>query len=149
MQTKKLTSTKQDEATRKPRVTVSKTIRLTNAELEHAGKLLPQFPECVSEADLLRQAALIGLYVLAAQATGQPTYGGYRADTLVALLKYRLLPAIDFLFEHDAYPALYRLRAASNAVEEVPTAEGERPNTPIDTEAGAELGDLGIDFMEG
>ena len=148
MRTKKPASAKKPVDARKPRVTVSKTIRLTEGELEHAGKLLPQFPECVSEADLLRQATLIGLYVLAAQASGQPAYGGYRADELVALLKYRVLPAIDFLFEHDAYPALYRLRAAGRAVGEAPAAEGDTPSTQINAEAGAELGDLGIDIMD-
>jgi hypothetical protein len=44
----------------------------TPDELAHVGKLLTQYPECASEAELLRQATMIGLYVLAAQATGQP-----------------------------------------------------------------------------
>src|SRR6266545_3034129 len=105
-----MNATSKPSATKTPRVTVSKGIRLTEAELEHVRKLLPQYPECASEAELLRQATLIGLYVLAAQATGQPAYGGYQPDELVALLKYRVLPAIDFLFERDAYPALYRTR---------------------------------------
>jgi hypothetical protein len=50
------------------------------------------------------------VYVLAAQATGHPVHGGYQPGELVALLKYRVLPAIDFLFAYDAYPALYRTR---------------------------------------
>src|SRR6185295_19373955 len=108
---------------KKPRVTVTKGVRLTPDELVHVGKLLTQYPECASEAELLRQATLIGLYVLAAQATGQPAHGGYQPDELVALLKYRVLPAIDFLFEHEAYPALYRLRSAGSGMEEAPAAE--------------------------
>src|SRR5918911_983414 len=109
--------------TKRPRVTVTKGVRLTEDELDHVALLLPRYPECASEAELLRQATLIGVYVLAAQAVGEPAYGGYRPDELVALLKYRVLPAIDFLFEHDAFPALYRLRAASSGAEEPPAAE--------------------------
>src|SRR6266545_3676202 len=104
---------------KEPRITVTKGIRLTENELAHVGKLLPQYPECASEAELLRQATLIGLYVLAAQATGQPAHGGYQPDELVSLLKYRVLPAIDFLFAHDAYPALYRVRMAGSATTEL------------------------------
>src|SRR5207253_2275916 len=97
-QRSKLMGTKQPADTRKPRITLTKGVRLTAVELAHVGKLLPQYPECASEAELLRQATLIGLYVLAAQATAQPAYAGYRPDELVALLKYRVLPTIDFLF---------------------------------------------------
>src|SRR4051812_26337361 len=136
-------------ATKKPRVTVTKGVRLTPDELEHVGMLLGQYPECASEAELLRQATLIGLCVLAAQATGQPAHGGYQPDELIALLKYRVLPAIDFLFAHDAYPAFYRLREAGSAIEELPasTVEGTT-STQIAAEAAEELGDLGTDFME-
>jgi len=144
-----MNATSKPSATKTPRVTVSKGIRLTEAELEHVRKLLPQYPECASEAELLRQATLIGLYVLAAQATGQPAYGGYRPDELVALLKYRVLPAIDFLFEQDAFPALYRLRAASSAGAEPSTPEARgSTGTQIVAEAADELGDLGTDFMD-
>lgn len=139
---------RKSSATKTPRVTVSKGVRLTEAELEHVRKLLPQYPECASEAELLRQATLIGLYVLAAQASGQPAYGGYQRDELIALLKYRVLPAIDFLFEHDAFPALYRLRAASSAAAEVPSAEGGSTGTQIVAEAADELGDLGTGFID-
>jgi hypothetical protein len=136
-------------APKKPRITVTKGVRLTPDELGHAGKLLAQYPECASEAELLRQATLIGLYVLAAQATGQPTHGGYQSDELVALLKYRVLPAIDFLFAHDAYPALYRVRVAGSAIQELPSSRIEDAmNTQIAAEAAEDLGDLGTDFME-
>ena len=70
---------KKPAAPKKPRVAVTKGVRLTPDELAHVGKLLRQYPECTSEAELLRQAALIGLYVLAAQATGQPAHGGLSA----------------------------------------------------------------------
>ena len=36
---------------KKPRITVTKGVRLTPDELGHAGKLLAQYPECASEAD--------------------------------------------------------------------------------------------------
>jgi hypothetical protein len=117
-------------APKKPRVTVTKGVRLTSDELDHVGKLLAQYPECASEAELLRQATLIGVYVLAAQATGQPMHGGYQPDERIALLKYRVLPAIDFLFAHDAYPALYRLRVAGSVIEELPASATQgTPNT--------------------
>ena len=134
---------------KKPRITVTKGVRLTPDELVHVGKLLTQYPECASEAELLRQATLIGLYVLAAQATGQPAHGGYQPDELIALLKYRVLPAIDFLFEHNAYPALYRVPVVGSATEELPgSATQGTTSTQIAAEAAEELGDLGTDFME-
>jgi hypothetical protein len=134
---------------KKPRVTVTKGVRLTPDELDHVGKLLAQYPECASEAELLRQATLIGVYVLAAQATGQPAHGGYQPDELVALLKYRVLPAIDFLFAQDAYPALYRLLVAGRPIEELPAAIVEgATSTQIVAEAAEDLGDLGTGFME-
>ena len=87
--------------------------------------------------------------MLAAQATGQPAHGGYQPDELVALLKYRVLPAIDFLFEHSAYPALYRVRAAGNAIEDLPASATQgTTSTPIVAEAADDLGDLGTGFME-
>ena len=134
---------------KKPRITTTKGVRLTPEELVHVGKLLAHYPECASEAELLRQATLIGVYVLAAQATGQPAHGGYQPDELIALLKYRVLPAIDFLFAHDAYPSLYRLRVAGSAIEQLPSSaiEGAR-STQIAAEAAEELGDLGTGFME-
>lgn len=133
---------------KQPRITVTKGIRLTENELAHVGKLLPQYPECASEAELLRQASLIGLYVLAAQARGQPAHGGYQPDELVSLLKYRVLPTIDFLFEHDAFPALYRLRAASSAAAEAPISKEGSTGTQIVAEAADELGDLGTGFID-
>ena len=134
---------------KKPRITVTKGVRLTPDELVHVGKLLTQYPECASEAELLRQATLIGLYVLAAQATGQPAHGGYQPDELIALLKYRVLPAIDFLFAHDAYPALYRVRAAGNATEALPASTTQGATSmQIAAEAADDLGDLGTSFME-
>jgi hypothetical protein len=134
---------------KKPRITTTKGVRLTPEELVHVGKLLPHYPECASEAEFLRQATLIGLYVLAAQATGEPAHGGHQPDELVALLKYRVLPAIDFLFAHDAYPALYRLRTAGSGAAELPspTVDGAA-STHSAAEAAGELNDLGTGFME-
>ena len=136
-------------ALKKPRVTITKGVRLTPDELVHVGKLLAHYPECASEAELLRQATLIGVYVLAAQATGQPAHGGYQPGDLVALLKYRVLPAIDFLFEHDAYPALYRLRKADTGAAQLPspTVDGAASMHSA-AEAAGELNDLGTGFME-
>jgi len=76
-------------------------------------------------------------------------HGGYQHDELVARLKYRVLPAIDFLFAHDAYPALYRLREAGSPIQDLPgsTVEGAT-STQIATEAADDLSDLGTSFME-
>jgi len=134
---------------KEPRITVTKGIRLTEDELAHVRNLIPQYPECASEAELLRQATLLGVYVLAAQATGQPAHGGYQPDKLVSLLKYRVLPAIDFLYEHGAYPALYRTREV--AVVEPPASEVTGSNTmstEIIPNAAAFLGEIGTEFME-
>lgn len=132
-----------------PRITVMKGIRLTPSEAALITRLLPQFPECASEAELLRMATLTGLYMLAAQATGTPAYGGYRPDELAALLKYRVLGAIDFLFEHDAFPALYRTQSSSApAVESEPQAPAPPAPTVQMAAAAAELSDLGTDFLE-
>ena len=136
-------------AQKKPRITITKGVRLTPEELVHVGKLLAHYPECASEAELLRQATLIGLHVLAAQATRQPAHGGYAHDELVALLKYRVLPAIDFLFEHDAYPALCRLRTAGSGAAELPSPSvGDAASTHSAAEAAEQLNDLGTGFME-
>jgi hypothetical protein len=136
-------------ALKKPRITITKGVRLTPEELAHVGKLLAHYPECASEAELLRQATLIGVYVLAAQATGQPAYAGYQPSDLVDLLKYRVLPAIDFLFEHDAYPALYRFRTtASGAAELSSSTADDAASMHSAAEAAGELSDLGTDFME-
>jgi hypothetical protein len=134
---------------KEPRITVTKGIRLTGDELTRVRNLLAQYPECASEAELLRQATLLGVYVLAAQATGQPAHGGYQPGELVALLKYRVLPAIDFLYEHDAYPALYRMREV--AVAEPPASEvtgNDTMNTQIIPNAAAFLGEIGTEFMD-
>ena len=133
---------------KEPRITVTKGIRLTEDELIRVRHLLPQYPECASEAELLRQATLLGVYVLAAQATGQPAHGGYQPDELVPLLKYRVLPAIDFLFAHGAYPALYRMREVVVAEPLARKEVDDGKNTQIVLDASAFLGELGTDFMD-
>ena len=62
---------------------------------------------------------------------------------------YFVLPAIDFLFEHDAYPALYRLRTAGSGAVELPSpiVDGAA-STHSAVEAAGELNDLGTGFME-
>lgn len=142
-------ATSERPQSKEPRITVTKGIRLTGDELRRVRDLLPQYPECASEAELLRQATLLGIYVLAAQASGHPAYGGYQPDELMALLKYRVLPAIDFLFEHDAYPALYRARetaAVAPLSAELPSSDGM--NTQIIPNAAAFLGEIGTEFMD-
>src|SRR5262245_24950566 len=134
---------------KEPRITVTKGIRLTEDELTRVRNLLPQYPECSSEAELLRQATLLGVYVLAVQATGQPAYGGYQPGELVALLKYRVLPAIDFLFEQGAYPTLYWAREVAAAPPPVSEVTGsDSMSTQIIPDSSAFLSELGTDFMD-
>src|SRR5262245_23030875 len=128
---------------KEPRITVTKGIRLTEDELTRVRNLLPQYPECSSEAELLRQATLLGVYVLAAQAIGQPAHAGYQPGELVALLKYRVLPAIDFLFEQGAYPALYCAREVA-VVEQMASeaTSSDTVNTEIIPNAAVFLGEF-------
>src|SRR6266508_3332808 len=94
--------------------TTNKGVRFTDDELGHVEKLLAQLPEYSSESDLLYHAALLGILVLATQAIrpGLPPYAGYRPDDLAALLKPRLMPAINFLIERGALPMLFAAHLA-------------------------------------
>ena len=126
--------------------TANKGIRFIEEELRQADALLAQFPEFRSQADVLHQAALIGLLVLATQAIrpGVDAYAGYGADDLAALLKYRLMPAIDFLIERNALPASLQ-RPTGGRPEH---ATMSNPDTTLIAPDAAEgLDDLGTSFM--
>lgn len=125
--------------------TTNKGIRFTDEELARADALLEQFPEFRSQADVLHQAALIGLLVLATQATrpGLPLYAGYRADDLAALLKYRMVSAIDFLIAQQALPTPRDLGSSV-----VPVAAVEDASTTVTLEAADGLNELGASFMD-
>jgi len=107
--------------------TTNKGIRFTDAELERIEKLRAQLPEYSSEADLLHHAALLGILVLATYATRPdlPSYAGYAPDDLAALLKLRLIPAIDFLIERDALPMLFMARLDGGTVHRATTVTPE------------------------
>jgi len=109
---------------------------------------LAMLSDSETTAELLRQATLLGVYVLAAQATGHPAHGGYQPGELVALLKYRVLPAIDCLFEQGAYPTLYRTREVAAAPPPAFEVTGsDTLSTEIIQDAAAFLGELGTEFM--
>lgn len=131
--------------------TTNKGVRFTDDELTRIEKLRTQLTEYSSEADLLHHAALLGILVLATYATrpDMVPYAGYGADDLAALLKPRLMPAIDFLIVRGALPTLFTMRPASNL--DVPTTvilppeqDGE---TTIDTAAAEHLEGFGSGFM--
>jgi hypothetical protein len=129
--------------------TTNKGIRFTDEELQRADALLVQLVEFRSESDLLHHAAVIGLLVLATQATrpGLPAYAGYEPDDLAALLKYRLMPAVDFLIEWNALPISLQQPAAHS--DEPPAREAAgNADTTIVPDAAEGLGDLGTSFME-
>ena len=105
--------------------TTNKGVRFTAAELTCIDTLRPQLPEYTSDADLLRHAALLGMLVLATQATrpGMTPYAGYRADDLAALLRPRLLPALDFLAVYDSMPSIAAPRQVLRVTSELQAAE--------------------------
>lgn len=131
----------------KPHATFNKGIRFTDEELMRADALLTQFPEFRSQAEVLHQAALIGLLVLATQATrpGLLLYAGYQADDLAALLKYRLMSAIEFLSAQQAMPARGDLPVNSHAA---PVVGAAASDTTIALDAAEGLDDLGASFMD-
>jgi hypothetical protein len=133
----------------KPLATFNKGIRFTDEELMRADALLVQFPEFRSQAEVLHQAALIGLLVLATQATrpGLLRYAGYQADDLAALLKYRLMSAIDFLVAQQAMPTRVDLLVSSHALPLVGAALADS-GTAIALDAAEGLNDLGASFMD-
>ena len=133
--------------------TTNKGVRFTDEELSHVEKLLAQLPEYNTESDLLYHAALLGILVLATQATrpGMPPYAGYRPDDLAALLKPRLMPAINFLIERGALPMLFLARLDGSTASMATTVPPEeRGATATIGEAATEdLEGLGTDFTEG
>src|SRR5215216_5398972 len=107
--------------------TTNKGVRFTDGELGHVEKLLVQLPEYSSESELLHHAALLGILALATHATrpGLPTYAGYRPDDLAALLKPRLMPAINFLIERGALPVLFTAQRADSLAVAAPMVRSE------------------------
>lgn len=129
------------------RITTPKSLRLTEAEVQQAQRLLAQYPEIPTEAELLRQAALIGMYVLAAAA---PDYAGYDPAVLARLLRYRIAPAIDLIVAQGALPVLHALLAerggALPAGAVAPEAQEAVPQ--IDEQAAADMSELGTGFLD-
>ena len=132
--------------------TTNKGVRLTDEELGHVEKLLAQLPEYSSESDLLYHAALLGILVLATQAIrpGLPPYAGYRPDDLAALLKPRLMPAINFLIERGALPLVFvaHLTGSKDGMEPAVTAEEPSIETKIDEATAEDLEGFGTGFMD-
>lgn len=132
--------------------TTTKGVRLTDDELQRVEQLRAHFPEHSSEAELLRHATLLGVMVLATHAPqpDQTPYVNYRPDDLVALLKPRLMPAIDFLIERGALPKVFPRQAADGlqlraiAV----TQQGQDDAPAIDEAVAGHLEGLGSDFMD-
>jgi hypothetical protein len=146
--------------------TTNKGVRFTAAELAHIEHLRMQLPEYTSDADLLRHAALLGVLVLATQATrpGMTPYAGYGAEDLAALLKPRILPALDFLVANDAMPSIGvapRLAQRTAAELRAPDGASRSPDsglrapdsesgevTTIEGAASGELHGLGTGMMD-
>jgi hypothetical protein len=120
--------------------TTNKGIRFTDAELERVEKLRAQLLEYSSEAELLHHAALLGILVLATYAT----------DDLAALLKPRLMPAIDFLVERGGLPMLVLAQldrgSAQLATAVIPEERGAAAK--IDEVVAEHLEGLGTGFID-
>ncbi|KAB8140764.1 hypothetical protein F8S13_22440 [Chloroflexia bacterium SDU3-3] len=131
-------------------MTTTKSTRMTEEEVRFLQQLLPHFPECRSEAQLMYQATMLGLWMLAveAQRPGLVPFGGYTPADLAALLRPRILPALDFLTTHRQLPALFPHGLPpmeSNIVEEVVETPAE---PPIDPEVASDMEELGTGFMD-
>ena len=132
--------------------TTNKGVRFTDDELTRIEKLRAQLTEYSSEADLLHHAALLGILVLATYATrpDMVPYAGYGADDLAALLKPRLMPAIDFLIARGALPMVFTMQLTSGlGAATTAIADSERDGeTMIDAAVADDLESLGSGFMD-
>jgi len=132
--------------------TTTKGVRLTEDELQRVEELRAHFPEHSSEAELLRHATLLGVMVLATHAPqpDQTPYANYRPDELVALLKPRLMPAIDFLVEHGALPRVFPMQAVDGLPTPAMAVTDQRQDDPpaIDEAIAGDLEGLGSGFMD-
>jgi len=136
------------------RQTIPKSIRLTPADIQRIGDLLHQYPEARSESGLMGTALDVGLLLLAAGAV-RPSlpgrHGGYAEDDLAALLRIRLLPAIEFLSARGALPGIVSALPAPMHSAAV-TSAGENHRTldePLfDPSAADAIAALGADFMD-
>lgn len=132
--------------------TTNKGIRFTDAELERIENLRTQLPEYSSDADLLHHAALLGMLVLATKATrpGLTPYAGYASNDLAAMLKSRLMPAIDFLIASDAMPAVFQGQRVLERVAPAPSAirEERSATTRIEHTASSHLEGFGTGLMD-
>ena len=132
--------------------TINKGVRFTAEELAHIAQLRPQLPEYHSEADLLRHAALLGVFVLAAHATrpGMPSYAGYQVDDLAALLRPRLMPAMDLLLARGAMPLVFTMQTVGNldSATDVATSPDSESVTTLDAAVAGDLQGLGSGFMD-
>jgi hypothetical protein len=134
--------------------TVPKSIRLTPADIERIGDLLHQYPEARSESGLMGTALEIGLLILAAGAMrpGLPgRHGGYAEDDLAALLRTRLLPAIEFLSARGALPGIVSAIPApvyGAAVMSISENHHTSDDLLFDPSAADAIAALGADFMD-
>lgn len=128
-------------------------VRYTPGEIDLLRALMPHFPEHAgSESEFAHYTSMIGALVLAAQAghsIGEaPAYGGYAPDALAALLRPRLLPAIDFLIERGQLPSLVAPRASADRSQSgVGRVDAEADAPGIDESVAADLAGLGIDLL--
>lgn len=132
--------------------TTTKGVRLTDDELQRVEQLRAHFPEYSSDADLLRHATLLGVMVLATYVPQPeaPPYANYRPEDLVALLRPRLMPAIDFLIERGALPRVFPRHAADDLQMRAIAATQPEPDTEvaIDEAVAGDLEGLGSGFMD-
>jgi hypothetical protein len=133
-------------------MTTTKSTRLSEEEVAFLRKLLPHFPECRSESQLLRNATMLGLWMLAVSARrpGLPPFGGYAPEDLAALIQTRLLAAIDFLIQQGRLPALLSIIQVQipPTLPILPTAAPASAEYTFDPEVADDMAGLGTDFMD-
>jgi hypothetical protein len=91
------------------RARINKGIRYSEDELALADALVENLPEFDTQSDVLRQASILGMLVMATRVSnGLPRFANRRLpDDLAELLRPLLLPALDFLAERRALPVMY------------------------------------------
>jgi hypothetical protein len=132
-------------------MTTTKSTRLSEEEVAFLQRLIGHFPEYRSESQLLHNATMLGLWMLAvgARRPGLPPFGGYAVHDLAALIQPRLLAAIDFLVQQGHLPALLSsLQALTPPTPIPPRAAPSITEHAFDPHIADDMANLGTDFMD-
>ena len=124
----------------------AKTIRLVDQDVTLLKSLNAVLYQYSTEADVLTEAARIGMLVLSATAlqSGEEL-AGFAPPILAARLRVALLPALDLMVQQRTLPAM--LGAVSPAPgSESPSPPG--PETGVGATIASDLAGLGSGFLD-